>query len=489
MEHDGSFGTPKRPSQPPTECSASDSPFASLTGLRSPHSEVSFTDRFIPRRSVANPQEVFSMQNLGSPFSKEIVDFTESEKDQLIYSALLEQRILNLDGPSPPEGSARPRTHGRILSFGQRRDGNPGVSLPSLDSEADVIQNNSRIVRFVQETRRVPRTPYKILDAPGVVDDFYKHVLDWSRKDFVVIALNETVYLFNNGTTVPTHEAEPQVFRVFVSAESIPTSVKCSPSGSRVAVGTEKGFTKVFDLEKEKEIGTLGSHESRVCCLSFQSEHFLTSGSRDTLIVNHDLRQRPGVPTLTFRKHLQEVCSLKWDSFSTYLASGGNENAVYVWDLRREVPIKCLTEHKAAVRALCWSPHQFGLLASGGGNNDKSIKLWSVSAAGEESVATLATDSQVCNILFSSHSNEMLTTHGFSKNQLMLWNVAKRERFSVIDAHQTRVLHAAYGPDGESVATCSADETLKFWRVFLRRKPVPATDRDSPFEKGSFTFR
>lgn len=305
----------------------------------------------------------------------------------------------------------------------------------------------------------------------------------------MVIALNHAVYLFNNGSVTPAREAEPQVFRVFVSEESVPTSVKCSPSGSLVAVGTERGFTKVFDLEREKEVATLGVHDNRVCCLSFQSESLLTSGSRDTLIVSHDLRAPPAVPALVFRRHLQEVCSLKWDCFSTYLASGGNENAVYVWDLRRDLPIKSLVEHRAAVRALCWSPHQFGLLASGGGNNDKTIKLWSVSSAGESSVDTLETDSQVCNIVFSRHSNEMLTTHGFSKNQLMLWNVPRRERFSVIDAHQTRVLHAAAGPDGESVATCSADETLKFWRVFLRRKPVPPPEREPAFEKGSFSFR
>ena len=37
-----------------------------------------------------------------------------------------------------------------------------------------------------------------------------------------------------------------------------------------------------------------------------------------------------------------------------------------------------MNEHEAAVKALAWSPHQNGLLASGGGSTDKKIKLWNV---------------------------------------------------------------------------------------------------------------
>lgn len=276
---------------------------------------------------------------------------------------------------------------------------------------------------------------------------------------------------------------------MFVSPQSVPTSVKCSPSGQKAVVGTDDGGIRVFDIDQQREVGTLSTHANRVCCLSFNDENVVTSGSQDTLIMTHDLRQQPGSSALVFKHHTQEVCSLAWDGRSTYLASGGNENAVYVWDVRRDIPVKSYREHRAAVRALCWSPHQFGMLLSGGGNIDESVKFWNVIQPGEASSDTLHTGSQVCNIVVSSHSNEMLTTHGFSKNQLMLWNIPKRERFAVLDAHATRVLYCAYGPDGESVATCSADLTLKFWRVFLRQKQPLASDKSPLWDRGSFSFR
>lgn len=34
-----------------------------------------------------------------------------------------------------------------------------------------------------------------------------------------------------------------------------------------------------------------------------------------------------------------------------------------------------MREHKAAVRALAWNPHVSGVLATGGGSADKTIKI------------------------------------------------------------------------------------------------------------------
>jgi cell division cycle 20-like protein 1 (cofactor of APC complex) len=55
------------------------------------------------------------------------------------------------------------------------------------------------------------------------------------------------------------------------------------------------------------------------------------------------------------------------------LASGGNDNKLYVWHpqtgQRVESEPTCrFNDHTAAVKAVAWSPHQHGLLASGGGS-------------------------------------------------------------------------------------------------------------------------
>lgn len=42
---------------------------------------------------------------------------------------------------------------------------------------------------------------------------------------------------------------------------------------------------------------------------------------------------------------------------------------------------------------MAWSPHQYGVLLSGGGNTDKSLKFWNVSQGAL--VASVETESQV----------------------------------------------------------------------------------------------
>lgn len=42
-------------------------------------------------------------------------------------------------------------------------------------------------------------------------------------------------------------------------------------------------------------------------------------------------------------------------------------------------PLTRFGEHTAAVKAIAWSPHQHGLLASGGGTADRCIRFWNTS--------------------------------------------------------------------------------------------------------------
>lgn len=64
------------------------------------------------------------------------------------------------------------------------------------------------------------------------------------------------------------------------------------------------------------------------------------------------------------------------------MASGGNDNKVMIWQLRggpedNKYVSWEIKSHKAAVRALAWSPHASGIIATGGGNKDQTIKVHS----------------------------------------------------------------------------------------------------------------
>lgn len=85
--------------------------------------------------------------------------------------------------------------------------------------------------------------------------------------------------------------------------------------------------------------------------------------------------------TSRLQAHKEEVCGLKWSERGNILASGGNENLIFIWDSAKMSSSSftyCFDGHNAAVKALAWCPYQSDVLASGGGTQDGCIKTWNV---------------------------------------------------------------------------------------------------------------
>ena len=139
-----------------------------------------------------------------------------------------------------------------------------------------------------------------------------------------------------------------------------------------------------------------------------------------------------------------------------------------LWDINststRPSPRFTLTDHQAAVKALAWSPHDRNLLATGGGTADRCIKFWN--GATGSLLNSIDTGSQVCALQWNRHEKEILSSHGFAKNQLCLWNYPTMTKVKELNGHTARVLHMAQSPDGTQVVSAAADETLRFWDVF-----------------------
>lgn len=125
------------------------------------------------------------------------------------------------------------------------------------------------------------------------------------------------------------------------------------------------------------QVRELAGHTNRVSAIAWNGA-VLSSGGRDGLICNWDVRQRKDQALVaTLRGHEQEVCGLKW-SASGQLASGGNDNVLCIWDASYQLQHR-IAAHSAAVKALAWCPFQSNLLASGGGTADRCIRFWNTS--------------------------------------------------------------------------------------------------------------
>ena len=72
----------------------------------------------------------------------------------------------------------------------------------------------------------------------------------------------------------------------------------------------------------------------------------------------------------------------------------------------------------------------------------------------------------MCSLQWNKHERELLSSHGYSQNQLCLWKYPTMTKMAELTGHSARVLHMAQSPDGTTVVSAAADETLRFWKCF-----------------------
>jgi len=315
--------------------------------------------------------------------------------------------------------------------------------------------------------RRIAKVPFKVLDAPALQDDFYLNLVDWSSQNVLAVGLGSCVYLWSACTSKVTKLCD------LAATEDHVTSVSWAQRGTHLAVGTNKGEVQLWDTIKCKQVRTMDGHSARVGTLAWTGAT-LASGSRDRLVFLRDVRVQASY-TERLAAHKQEVCGLKW-SFDepAFLASGGNDNQLNVVDSRNPgAPVHQFSDHTAAVKAIAWSPHQHGLLASGGGTADRCIRFWNTLSGA--SLNCVDTGSQVCNLAWSQNCNEIVSTHGYSLNQIVVWRYPSLSKVVTLTGHTYRVLYLAMSPDGSTIVTGAGDETLRFWQIF----PGPRSDGKS----------
>ncbi|XP_044738403.1 cell division cycle protein 20 homolog isoform X2 [Chrysoperla carnea] len=418
-------------------------------------------DRFIPLRSTTNfdlahykiSQLQQNDENSGNVNG--VISPTLQEKQRIMCENLhgndiSKQRILEYKNKAPlaPEGY---QNHLRVV-YTQTR-------TPASTS----VKSN---------TRYIPQQPDRILDAPDIIDDYYLNLIDWSSNNILAVALGAQVYLWNADTGNIQQLMDMQQSTTNYTLNDHVCSLNWIQDGDHLAVGLTNGSVELWDCVQNKKLRTMFGHRSRVSSLSWNS-YVLTSGCRTGEINHNDVRQRDHlVKELNGGHHTQDVCGLKWSPDGKYLASGGNDNILNIWSLaginlkytNGEPLYSYNNSHTAAVKALAWCPYQPNVLASGGGTADRTIKFWNCNTGAL--LNSVDTKSQVCSILFSTNYKELISGHGFANNQLIIWKYPSMTKITELTGHTARVLHLAMSPDGQTVLSAGADETLRLWKCF-----------------------
>ena len=213
---------------------------------------------------------------------------------------------------------------------------------------------------------------------------------------------------------------------------------------------------RLWDVVTGECIKTFLGHQAPVWAVAFSADgQTLASGSADKTIKLWDVET--GKCRQTLEGHTREVRSLAF-STGNRLVSGSFDRTVRLWDTTTGNLLKTLKGHVDQIWAVTANP-QTDTIASG----DKSqiIKLWNA-----ESGKCLTTIRGYANWIWTIaiSCNGLLASGGLDKD-IRLWNPETGTVTATLKGHQNMIWSVKFSADGQLLASCSDDATIKLWNI------------------------
>lgn len=326
----------------------------------------------------------------------------------------------------------------------------------------------------------VPSLPFRVLEAPGLRDDFYCSALAYSPTiNCLAVALGVKPYLWSEsrGVILPPRQIELGRTRMsYISSLAF-----SSAQGGRaiLAIGRGDGQISMFSHLDTQQRFLYMSAPTSVTHLSFCPKTVKRPSQRhpnivvpnEVLLVGDDA----GLVSVYFVEwpneqerwmygfhaavtlhariavHTQQICGIAWSSDGSLFATGGNDNLCCIYSMqgllnleRRTPDTMCTTRHmtentvvvdvsnaqvtdimlssedakhiwnlNAAVKAIAFCPWQPGLIAAGGGSNDRCIHFFHTVSGTK--LAKIDCGAQITSLVWSTTRREIAATFGFAQ--------------------------------------------------------------------------
>lgn len=186
--------------------------------------------------------------------------------------------------------------------------------------------------------RQMPCSATRVLDAPGIANEKYMKVIDWSIRNQICVSLGSCLYTWaaDNGEVNLVCDLEELEQKDYIS------SVQFSSDGFHVATGGYKGQTVIYDTECAQLVRVFKSQsatldqnvQKRAMSLNWR-QYLIAIGNECGAIEVQDGRCKDSLVAAWHDGHSgQAVLDLKWHVDGKTIASSGDDKRVKIWDMR-----------------------------------------------------------------------------------------------------------------------------------------------------------
>ena len=283
----------------------------------------------------------------------------------------------------------------------------------------------------------------------------------------------------------------------FMGHEKRVLTAAFSPDGKMLATGSVDNTVHIYNFaESNKPLRTLLGHKAQVNSVAFSPDRVtLASAGSDGIIKLWDAQSGKEIAALSHKNsskspaasYAVEVKSIAFSPDGKYLASGGTDGKIILWDAQSRQLVKVFDDYYM-IWSIVFSPDGRALASAGEGGG---ISLWNVETG--EQIKKLEEPNyldSIYSIAFSSDGSTLAS--GDRHGKVYFWDVERGNKLSgpsdlkpgEMDNHQNSVVAVAFSPKNMLLATGSYDGTTKFWDA--GRQSVLKTEK---FEEGGRTFK
>lgn len=208
---------------------------------------------------------------------------------------------------------------------------------------------------------------------------------------------------------------------------------------------------------------TIQHADSQVNKLAIAPDKRFLAAAGNPHVRLYDVQTNNGNPITSYDGHVGNVTALGFQSAGRWIVTGGEDGTIKIWDVRAPT-VQRDYQLKAPVTDVIIHPNQGELVSC---DQNGAIKIWDLAENActhelvpEEGVpvrsVTMATDGSIL-------------AAGNNKGNIYVWRTKNKGDLTELDAIKKVMAHPKYitkcllSPDTRSLATCSADHTVKIW--------------------------
>jgi M6 family metalloprotease-like protein len=248
-----------------------------------------------------------------------------------------------------------------------------------------------------------------------------------------------------------------------------------SPNMPWLAAGLEDGSLQIWDIAKEKSVATLAGHTGRIHHLAYSSDgSLLATAGRDNLVLLWDAEPLRLIGELEGLGNA--VGAVAFSADGRFLAAGSHDKTVRIWDPVERRELGVLEGHRGQVEAVAFHPHR-SLLASGGGPNNRYVRVWDVTEMAE--IFRLQVEADVNDITFSADGQLLAFGGTGSENPIRVWDMMGQVYVAILRGDAwLGSLTMAFSPDAQTLVW-ARDRSVRVWDLPVRHTQTAITEQQS----------